>query len=88
VGPDLVSALPMAGVDGTLRERAERARARVRAKTGSLDGVTALAGFAQPERGDAVVFAVLVNGYRGSAEAAMDALDGFLESLVSPPREP
>ena len=34
-------------------------------------------------RGDGVlVFSVLVNGFRGSAEAAMDGVDGFVAALV------
>jgi hypothetical protein len=28
---------------------------------------------------------VLTNGYRGGADRAMDALDGFVEKLVAPP---
>ncbi len=84
LGPDLVGALPIAGVDGTLRKRAEGARAQVRAKTGTLNGVTALAGFAVSQAGDAYVFAFLVNGYRGGAGRAMDAVDAYVETLVVP----
>jgi hypothetical protein len=45
--------------------------------------VTGLSGLAEGPEGDVVAFSVLVNGFRGSAEAAMDAVDGFLEVLTS-----
>ena len=84
IGPDLLAALPIAGVDGTLEKRAEAATAEVRAKTGSLDGVTALAGHALAEDGTPLVFAILVNGYRGSMSGAVDAVDAFAAAMVEP----
>ncbi|MDH3213869.1 MAG: D-alanyl-D-alanine carboxypeptidase/D-alanyl-D-alanine-endopeptidase [Myxococcales bacterium] len=84
-GPELVAALPIAASDGTLEERAEGAADRVRAKTGLLTRVTALSGFAQRADGGEVVFCVMVNGYRGSDEEAMEALDRFVSELVAGP---
>lgn len=81
-GPELVAALPIAGADGTLEERAEGAAHAVRAKTGLLTRVTALSGFAQLGDGAQAVFSVIVNGYRGSDEAAMEALDRFVSELT------
>jgi len=81
-GPELLAALPLAAEDGTLAKRAASARGRVRAKTGSLDGVTSLAGFARTERGRDLVFAVLVNGYRNGDRAAADAMDAVAAALV------
>jgi D-alanyl-D-alanine carboxypeptidase len=54
----------------------------VRAKTGLLTRVTGLSGYALRPDGETVVFSVLVNGYRRSAREAMDALDGFVATLV------
>ncbi len=86
VGPDLLAALPIAGEDGTLRKRAEPIRRMLRAKTGTLDGVTALTGFARSDAGREVVFALISNGHaRGDVEA-IAAVDDFAEALVrSPP---
>ena len=81
-GPELLAALPLAGEDGTLVKRAAGARGRLRAKTGSLDGVSSLAGFARSERGRELVFAVLVNGYRHGDAAASDAMDAVAAALV------
>jgi PBP4 family serine-type D-alanyl-D-alanine carboxypeptidase len=84
-GPELVSALPIAAADGTLEERAEGAAHRVRAKTGLLTRVTALSGFAARADGSELAFCVMVNGYRGSDEEAMGALDRFVSEIVAAP---
>jgi D-alanyl-D-alanine carboxypeptidase/D-alanyl-D-alanine-endopeptidase (penicillin-binding protein 4) len=81
-GPELLAGLPLAGLDGTLEHRAEAARARVRAKTGSLDGVTSLAGFARSPGGREVVFAVIANGARRGDSASADAMDGVAAALA------
>jgi D-alanyl-D-alanine carboxypeptidase/D-alanyl-D-alanine-endopeptidase (penicillin-binding protein 4) len=50
--------------DGTLRHRLREAsmRGRILAKTGSLRGVSTLAGYATAESGKTYVFAILLNG--------------------------
>jgi len=87
-GPEFVTALPIAAEDGTLEKRAGAAAGAVRAKTGLLTRVTGLSGFARLPDGEAVVFSVLANGYRGDDGSAMDALDGFLAALVQTPPAP
>jgi D-alanyl-D-alanine carboxypeptidase/D-alanyl-D-alanine-endopeptidase (penicillin-binding protein 4) len=81
-GPEFVAALPIAAGDGTLEERVEAAPGQARAKTGLLTRVTGLSGIAARVDGSVAYFSVLVNRFRGSAEEAMDAVDGFLEVLV------
>src|SRR5690606_19216010 len=56
-----VSALPIAGEDGTLRRRFDGSplRGRVRAKTGTLRGVSALSGYVPAASGE-VAFVVLM----------------------------
>ena len=81
-GPELLAALPLAAEDGTLAERADGASGRLRAKTGSLDGVTGLAGLARTVEGRDVVFALLVNGTGARERAAVAAVDGFAAALV------
>jgi D-alanyl-D-alanine carboxypeptidase/D-alanyl-D-alanine-endopeptidase (penicillin-binding protein 4) len=82
IGPELTAALPIANGDGTLEKRVEGAAGQVRAKTGLLNRVTALSGFAALPGGDVAIFSVLTNGYRGSDEEAMDALDHFVAVLT------
>jgi len=81
IGPELTAALPIANGDGTLERRVEGAPGLVRAKTGLLNRVTSLSGYAAMPGGEIAVFSVLTNGYRGSDEEAMDALDRFVATL-------
>ena len=83
-GPEFVAALPIGAADGTLEKRAKGAAHGVRAKTGLLTRVTGLSGFGELPDGRVAVFSVLVNGFRGSAEEAMDGVDGFVAELVAP----
>jgi D-alanyl-D-alanine carboxypeptidase/D-alanyl-D-alanine-endopeptidase (penicillin-binding protein 4) len=81
-GPEFIAGLPIAAADGTLEKRAKAAADRVRAKTGLLTGGTSLSGYAVSEAGEPLVFSILVNGFTGSAEAAMAAVDRFAAELV------
>ncbi len=61
-GASLVDALPIAGLEGTLRARLRFSGKRVRAKTGTLDGVSGLSGVVTAEDGRAqVAFSILIN---------------------------
>jgi D-alanyl-D-alanine carboxypeptidase/D-alanyl-D-alanine-endopeptidase (penicillin-binding protein 4) len=82
IEPELYASLPIAAVDGTLRRRARAAAGQVRAKTGLLTRVTALSGIAEGPAGERRVFSVIVNGFRGGARDAMDALDAFAAALT------
>jgi D-alanyl-D-alanine carboxypeptidase/D-alanyl-D-alanine-endopeptidase (penicillin-binding protein 4) len=81
-GPEFVAALPIGAADGTLEKRAEAAGDAVRAKTGLLTRVTGLSGYARLADGRVAAFSILANGYRGSAEAAMNGIDRFVAALV------
>src|SRR5262245_53452594 len=82
-GPEFVAALPIAGEDGTLQHRAAGVAGAVRAKTGLLNGVTGLSGFARQRDGVEVVFSLLINGYRCSDAEAMASVDRFVAVLVN-----
>ena len=88
-GPEFVTSLPIAARDGTLEKRAEGAQDWVRAKTGLLNGVTGLSGYAAitspnpQERRERVVFSVLANGCKHGDSAAMDAIDNFVSLLTA-----
>ncbi len=60
--PSLLEALPVSGEPGTLRARFWLADGRVRAKTGTLNGVSGLSGvLTDLEGGPAVAFSILIN---------------------------
>ena len=68
VGPDLLQSLSVGGVDGTTRNRFRNSSAaeRVRAKTGTLNGVSCLSGYVG-DKSDVVAFSILVEGHRRRA---------------------
>ena len=62
----LLPALPIAGEDGTLRRRMTTgaARGNVHAKTGTVEGVSTLAGYATAPNGHLFCFAIMNQGIR------------------------
>lgn len=75
--PEFIAALPVAGVDGTARGRLQDSQARGHAhiKTGSINGVRAMAGYVLDRNGRRHAVAMLVNdAAAGSSQAAQDAL--------------
>jgi D-alanyl-D-alanine carboxypeptidase/D-alanyl-D-alanine-endopeptidase (penicillin-binding protein 4) len=87
-GP-VLSGLPVAGFDGTLADRFRTGPARVaggvvRAKTGTLDGVSALAGLVRTRDGRLLAFDVTADGVPlGATVPAQRALDGVATALAS-----
>lgn len=75
--PEFLSSLPIAGVDGTLRNRMQGmyAEKTLRAKTGTLSGVSALAGYTMTEEGEILVFGILISNYIGSSATARNIQD-------------
>jgi D-alanyl-D-alanine carboxypeptidase/D-alanyl-D-alanine-endopeptidase (penicillin-binding protein 4) len=69
VMPEYLASLSVGGVDGTLAWRMQGMSAKgvLRAKTGTLRGVTTLAGYTTTADGEIVVFSILVSNYVGSA---------------------
>ncbi|MEW6684917.1 MAG: D-alanyl-D-alanine carboxypeptidase/D-alanyl-D-alanine-endopeptidase [Candidatus Edwardsbacteria bacterium] len=57
------NSLPIAGIDGTLGQRMqnEEVRGRVYAKTGTLNGVSALSGYLRAKNGKTYAFAIIGN---------------------------
>lgn len=85
---DVVKGLPVAGVDGTLKNRfndaSEKAgRKVVHAKTGSLKQVNALAGYLTTKQGEVLTFAFLATHNGSYSTAAGNWLDRSATVLVT-----
>ncbi|HYV49365.1 MAG TPA: D-alanyl-D-alanine carboxypeptidase/D-alanyl-D-alanine-endopeptidase [Myxococcaceae bacterium] len=83
--PEYVSALGIAGKDGTLKYRMEGSDAvgRLRAKTGTLFNVTALSGYVQAVGGERFIFSVLVNDFPGRLGPVVDSVDALGEAVAA-----
>ncbi|MDO9026303.1 MAG: D-alanyl-D-alanine carboxypeptidase/D-alanyl-D-alanine-endopeptidase, partial [bacterium] len=81
---ELLESLPLAGVDGTLYKRMQNGGTgvRVRAKTGTMTGVSCLAGFAFGPDDKVYCFALMFNNYPGKAVEVRRVQDAILGSLL------
>lgn len=82
---DYFEALPIAGVDGTLRRRMKNTPAyqNVHAKTGTLRWVNALSGYVTTAAGERLVFSLMLNRYEPPADRKRtDELDAIAVRLA------
>ncbi|WP_215796671.1 D-alanyl-D-alanine carboxypeptidase/D-alanyl-D-alanine endopeptidase [Paludibacterium yongneupense] len=77
---DFLASLPVAGEEGTLKHRFGDLGARLHLKTGTLDGVRALAGYWLAPDGRRLVLVAIVNAR--DAERKKAALDAVVGDLV------
>ena len=80
------SSLPVAGVDGTLKKRmiGTEAMYNVHAKTGSINGVSTLTGYAISRDNELLIFYIAMNGFKGANWAPYrDKQDEICEVLCS-----
>jgi D-alanyl-D-alanine carboxypeptidase/D-alanyl-D-alanine-endopeptidase (penicillin-binding protein 4) len=79
------TALPIAGVDGTLRNRMKGTPAEnnVRAKTGSLSSAASLGGYVTTAAGEKLAFAIIVNNYGSEVEPRTVCIDPIAVLLAS-----
>lgn len=82
--PEFMMSLPIAGVDGTLKKRMKDPLTyrQVRAKTGMLNGVVSLAGYATDQNGMPVPFAFMYNG-PGNSGRVRSVMDQIFERYYS-----
>ena len=78
----LAIALPLAGVDGSLLDRfkATPAEGRVQAKTGSMDHVNTLSGYATTISGERLAFSIMVNNHE--LEHPSQTINEIVEAIV------
>lgn len=82
--PEFLSALPIANVDGTLRNRFKGLESAgwIRAKTGLLNGAIGLAGYAGDETGRIYTFSFFFNGSAGKEDSARQLFDRMADTIL------
>jgi serine-type D-Ala-D-Ala carboxypeptidase/endopeptidase (penicillin-binding protein 4) len=82
--PVYYASLPVAGIDGTLEDRMKNtlAAGRIHAKTGSVEHVRTLSGFAETPGGRRLIFSFLSNNQGGKSHEAADALTGLCVAML------
>ncbi|MBV9928214.1 MAG: D-alanyl-D-alanine carboxypeptidase/D-alanyl-D-alanine-endopeptidase [Acidobacteria bacterium] len=84
-GSEFRLALPVAGVDGTLRNRMKGtpAQGNVRAKTGTLGTATSLSGYVFSAAGERLAFSLMINNPPRDANPRTDFTDAVAVLLAS-----
>jgi D-alanyl-D-alanine carboxypeptidase/D-alanyl-D-alanine-endopeptidase (penicillin-binding protein 4) len=84
--PEFLASLPIAAIDGTMRRRLldSPAAGHARMKTGTLNGISAVAGYVPDAHGQPCIVIAMVNGDStdtGHARAVLDALVDWVARL-------
>jgi D-alanyl-D-alanine carboxypeptidase/D-alanyl-D-alanine-endopeptidase (penicillin-binding protein 4) len=82
---DFMDTLPISGVDGTLRHRMKNtsSHAKVKAKTGTLRGVSSLSGYITPQKGEPFLFVIFANRKNKSAIEFRRKLEDQISTLLA-----
>jgi len=78
------NSLPIAGIDGTLKNRMLNTAAQnnVHAKTGSLRGVSSLSGYVTTKNNHKIAFSILMENFVGSSSTARNFQDMICKMLA------
>ena len=77
--PELMSSLPITGVDGTLKRFKTKTMGSAHLKTGTLSNVLARAGYVDGASGKRYVLVALFNHANANTEAAREAMDTLVD---------
>ncbi len=80
----LTGTFPLAGVDGTLKHRMKHGAAynNVKAKTGTLSGVSTLSGILVNSKKQKIIFSIFIQNYNGSSKRARKFQDEICNLLA------
>lgn len=84
IQPEFVASLSVNGVDGTMEKRKSPAELEktFRGKTGSLNGVSSVAGFVPSADGRLLAFTILMNEFRGGPQDAHQIQDMLILKIT------
>lgn len=83
--PEFAASLPIAGRDGTLRNRMDdtQAAGRLRGKTGTLENVTSLSGYMRLTSGERLAYSILVNDFTTRHWPAIQAVNAIGATIAA-----
>ena len=79
---ELMSSLPIAGTDGTLKRFRARSTGSAHLKTGSLSNVLARAGYVDAASGKRYILAAVINHPNANSEAARAAMESLVDWTI------
>lgn len=79
---EFMASFPRSGIDGTIKKRMTKAKGKIRAKTGLLNGVISLAGYIHSDQGNVYSFAFIYNGAMNKQGRATDLFDLLAERIA------
>ena len=84
VFPRFYSAMAVAGVDGTLKNRLTGAavKGNVHAKTGTISGISAISGYLRTVDGEMLAFSLITNNYASGRSIAEDIQNRAIQRLT------
>jgi D-alanyl-D-alanine carboxypeptidase/D-alanyl-D-alanine-endopeptidase (penicillin-binding protein 4) len=85
MGAEFMAALSFGGEDGLIRSRltADAVRGQVRAKSGTMSGLSSLVGYLTDNKGERYAFAIMINNFVGSVAPYVALQDRILTSLLT-----
>ena len=77
--------IPVAGMTGTVKNlcKGQPGEGKVHAKSGSIQGIKAYAGYVESKSGHQIAFAIIANDYAVSGAAMAKKMEPFLNSLAT-----
>ncbi len=81
----LFNSLPVAGIDGTLKDRLKKSPAfqKVNAKTGTLSGVSNLSGYITNKSNHLIAFTIMIQNFTGPSKVAREIQDKICELIYN-----
>jgi D-alanyl-D-alanine carboxypeptidase/D-alanyl-D-alanine-endopeptidase (penicillin-binding protein 4) len=82
---EFFAALAMPGKEGTLKKRmvTENLHTKVRAKTGSMQGVSSMSGYVKTKHGEWLAFAIMINGFTKPAKEYKTKIEDQICALLA-----
>jgi D-alanyl-D-alanine carboxypeptidase/D-alanyl-D-alanine-endopeptidase (penicillin-binding protein 4) len=81
--PEFTDALSVAGRDGTMKDRLRGSAlaGSLRAKTGTMSGISCIAGYLRTRKGRTLAVSIMMNGFAGPSDTLKAAQDALLTTL-------